>query len=158
MIEIALAGCTFAARSPFAEGHVCNATEAQALNAARAEALRVAFARRVKAIAGGRLAVAPHERELLQAEFAALDESFRLGGAASPADSISRRAREIARIKVIEALNAKGIDHREMPPDELEVKIAQASLLPAIIGEAQRQLAALRAAAESIINPAEAMP
>lgn len=152
---VTIAGVSFTITLPFLSGHVCSAGEARVLNIARTDAIRNSFARRVKEVLGSRtegLSLAENER--LQAELAVLDAnySFRPDEPLRSADPVQAEALRIAKSKVEEALQKRGVKLESLSSEQLASKIVQVSTLDAIQQEAKSRVEAIKSAADWVLE------
>lgn len=149
MDEITIAGYVFPAPSPYAEGHVCNRAEADALNRKLHANLRANFAKEIEQ-RKDRVVDYDHAKFMsdLQADFAAYASTYRLGSP-DPADA---EAHTIALGIVRRAIKGSGKNLSDYSKAQLNQQ-ADDLLLGPLGGEIKRlareRVTALQAAAKA---------
>jgi hypothetical protein len=145
-LTLTIQGIQFTARAPYRTGHVCTPIEAAVLNQCRGDNLRNNFAKTVKQYLNGTpLGLDKVTEGALREKFAEYDAAYSF--ATPPAtDPVETEARRIAAALVREEFNKRGMDAKELH-DKFTASVARASVLPSVVAEAQRRVAAKREAA-----------
>lgn len=156
---LTIQGITFVAPAPYAEGHTLNGAEASALNQLFGENLRNNFSAVIKSAKDklGDRAFSEAEIEDLRSRFNAYSDEYEFQGRrqrAAQADPVMREAKKLARVKLDEALRARGSDKKEIENYEaLVMQIVENT--PAIREEAARRVEASKALADMAMSQIE---
>lgn len=131
MAEITIAGYTFDAPTPYAEGHPLTANEAGVLNQTYHENLRNNFAKKVKDAKDAEGTISDDKLSELSSAFAEYAQSYEFGvrlsgggGGAAKLDPVEAEARSIAKTMVTQAIREKGGKVKDVDKDRLETAIA----------------------------------
>lgn len=165
--QITINGLAFDVPQPYAEGHQLNEAEASTLNQTYAENIRNNVAGRIKLFLKN--ASLEKVEDLTEEQIGKIraDASEYIaaytfsgagrGGPRMPADPVGKETFKIAADVVRTKLKAKGMKAADLPEgrfDEFVAKVIEAN--PAIREEAERRVAAAKAASETLFDFGEA--
>lgn len=149
--NLTIGDATFTCPAVFAAGHVLTEGEAQTLNQTLRENVRNNLAHKTKPGKAKDGTETPAEgltQDEVDAYVAEYEMGLRRGGGGGEArlSPVERKARQIAREKVLEALKKKGLKIDTKTEDgkkQMETLVAQVAAKPEVIKEAEKQLKAV---------------
>jgi hypothetical protein len=151
MPDITIAGMIFDLEPRYAPGHVLTEPEAHALNSAYRESVRNNFSLKVKAAREGGL-----DEDLIRRMFVDYIENFSFAARPpnrAPQNKVRQKAHEIAVIQIRQILHKDGRDWDEFDEHKKDAMIARMlERNPAIMEEAERQIALLRSQAKEVLG------
>ena len=145
-MNLTILDLSFDIAAPYAEGHVINAAEAKTLNQTRKENISNALRKQIDALRsedGSYTADAQAQAAALVAKYDA-EYAFSISAGGSTRESLSpveKEARAIARTKVNEAIQAKGIKIKDYDKTAYEAKVLEVASNPKVIALAEKRVA-----------------
>lgn len=139
--SLTVLGLTVDIEVPYSEGHVLNASEASVLNQTFTENVRNNTAKVVKEkLAAGDTAGATAVITEYAAKYT-FNERTATTAVSRKMDPVEKEALAIAKAKVLQALEAKGVKVKDVNADELKAKIAEVAKNPKVILAAEAEVA-----------------
>ena len=162
--KISIQGITFTYTTPYVEGSVLTAGEANQLNTVRGENMRNNFATKIKtALAELRKSTGDETSELseeaiaaFRAEFAKYDAEYVFSGkrtSRGPVDPVMAKAKKMVRETIESALRAKGYKPADLVEGKMDELIAKyLDSHPEVVDEARAQIAKVKEAAADALG------